>query len=84
MEIVQGKTLESVSIVIDGTMFVDCTMVDCILEYSGGPVTFERTQMRGCRYVFFGQARATVHFLQNVGLMDQHPFEWAEFPVLVH
>ena len=83
MEIVRGKTLDSVSVVIDETTFVDCTLVDCILEYSGGPVAFKRTQMRGCRYVFFGQARATVHFLQSVGLMDYHPLEWGEFPVVV-
>jgi hypothetical protein len=84
VEIVQGKTLDSVSVVIDETMFIDCTMIDCILEYSGGPVSFERTNMRGCRYVFFGQARATIHFLQEVGLMDHHPSEWGEFPTLVH
>jgi hypothetical protein len=84
VEIVQGRTLQSVAVVIDGTTFVDCTMIDCTLEYSGGPVAFERTQMRACRYVFFGQAKATVHFLQGVGLMGQHPLEWGEFPILVH
>jgi hypothetical protein len=84
VEIVVGKTLESVSVVIDGTTFIDCKMIDCILEYSGGPVAFERTTMRGCRYVFFGQARATIHFLQGVGLMENYPTHWGEFPSLIH
>jgi hypothetical protein len=84
VEIIQGKKLEGVSVVIDETTFIDCMMINCILEYSGGPVAFERTSLRGCRYVFFGQAKATVYFLQGVGLLENDPHDWAEFPLMVN
>ncbi len=80
MHTIQQQQLEGVSVSIDDTHFVDCTFVDCILEYSGRPISFERTVMRGCRYVFFGSARSTVQFLQGVGLMEGSPLNWGEFP----
>ena len=67
---------------MDGKSFVDCILHDCVLEYSGGSLVLERTQLTGCRYVFFGGARGTVHFLQSVGLLADTGF--SEFPELVH
>ena len=69
MEMVHGKTLHNGSLLIDDRTFVDCTFVNCVLEYSGRPVHFERTHLRGCRYVFFGEAKCTVQFLQCTGLL---------------
>ena len=80
MEIIQRQTIRGESIEIDDKSFVDCTLIDCILEYSGHPVNFERTCFQGCRYVFFGRARRTVHFLQGAGLMTFNPADWGEFP----
>lgn len=80
METVQDQKLEGLSLTIDDKHFIDCTLIDCILEYSGRPISFERTIMRRCRYVFFGSARSTVHFLQGVGLMEGSPLNWGEFP----
>lgn len=79
MEIISSRTIEDQSLEIDDKSFIDCTFINCILEYSGRPVNFERTMMRGCRYVFFGEARSTVHFLQGIGLMPHEQSEWAEF-----
>ncbi len=79
MEIILGLTIENESIRIDGKHFIDCTLVDCILEYSGGDVMFERTHMRGCRHVFYGRARRTLHYLQGTGLMPFAPAEWGEY-----
>ncbi len=79
MEIIQGQTIQGESLEIDDKNFVDCTLIDCILEYSGSPVMFERTRFQGCRYVFFGRARRTVHFLQGAGLMTYDPLDWGEF-----
>ncbi len=73
-----------VSFKIDDTHFIDCLFTNCTLEYSGGPVEFERTTMRGCRYVFFGRAKRTVKFLQAVELMPFDTSEWAEMSALVH
>ena len=73
MKTIRGHIISSESIAIDNTTFVDCTLIDCIFEYSGYPVRFERTRMRGCRYVFFGLAKGTVKFLQETGLMCYDP-----------
>ena len=80
MQLVQGQTIQGELLDIDNKYFMDCTLEDCTLEYSGRPVTFERTQLRRCRYVFRGSARTTVHFLQCTGLMAHEPSEWGEFP----
>ena len=84
METIRNRTIRGESVLVDGKIFIDCELVDCLLEYSGGPIVFERTNLSGCRYVFFGPARGTVHFLQGVGLMAHSSQQWAEFPDLVH
>jgi hypothetical protein len=84
VQTVNRLTIQGESVEIDSKHFVDCTLVDCVLEYSGGDVIFERTEMRGCRHVFFGRARQTLHYLQGVGLMPYSPSEWAEFSEQVH
>lgn len=84
METIQDQVIEGQSISIDCKLFRDCTLVRCILEYSGEPVIFERTQLQNCTYLFFGPARGTVHFLQSVGLMPYQPSDWGEFPDQVH
>jgi hypothetical protein len=80
---VQNQTFEGEILAIDDTIYSDCVMINCTLEYSGGPVAFERTQMRGCHYVFYGKARRTVHFLQGVGLLENRSDEWTEIPHLI-
>jgi hypothetical protein len=84
MEVVQGQVIQGQSVEIDHKTFIDCTLINCILNYSGEPVTFQRTRFQGCRYVFFGLARRTVHFLQGAGLMDYDPADWGELPSQVN
>ena len=83
METVQDMTFENEILTIDNTLYSRCVLIHCTLEYSGGPVAFEHTQMRGCRYVFFGEARRTVHFLQGVGLLEHKVNEWTELPTMI-
>ena len=61
-------TFENETVVIDGKHLIDCTLLNCTLEYSGGPVILERTELRGCHYVFRGQAQRTVALLKALGL----------------
>ena len=84
MELVSNHTYRNAVVRLDDIRFCDCTFVDCTLEYEGGFVEFERSIMRRCRYVFFGEARRTVQFCQNTGLMPWNAGEWAELPELVH
>ena len=60
MNILWNTTFENETVVIDGKHLVDCTLLNCTLEYSGGPVILERTELRGCHYVFRDQAQMTV------------------------
>ncbi len=83
MDILWNTTFENEAVVIDGKHLVDCTLLNCTLEYSGGPVILERTEFRGCHYTFFGQAHATVGFLEALGLMLVPLYE-AELSELVH
>ena len=78
METIRDLALHSGSLQIDDKRFIDCSFTNCVLEYSGRPVLFERTHLRGCRYVFFGPAKCTLHFLQCTGLMPHEDAEWAE------
>ena len=80
MTIVRGRTITEQELQIDDKIFVGCTLIRCNLGYGGGPVAFESTLLRNCKYTFFGQARATVQFLQEVGLMPYIQEEWGEFP----
>lgn len=80
MQTVQNRTFDGEVLTVDDTLYCDCVLINCTLEYSGGPVAFERTRMHGCHYVFFGRARRTVHFLQGVGLLMNSDMEWAELP----
>ncbi len=78
MQTIEGQVLHNGSLQIDDKRFIDCTFVNCILEYSGRPVHFERTHLRGCRYIFFGEAKCTIHFLQCTGLLLHNDSEWGE------
>ncbi len=69
---------------LDRKSFVQCTFINCVLNYHGYEVSFDRTEMRGCRHVFFGRARRTLHYLHGVGMMPHNPLEWGEFPESVN
>jgi len=79
MRTIESQTITDECLSIDDTIFIQCKLINCVLEYSGSPVVFELTQMKNCRYVFFGRAKSTVHFLQGVGLMNFVPSEWGDF-----
>jgi hypothetical protein len=76
METIEGRTMHDEIIRMDEKCFVGCTLIHCTLEYGGGPVILERTQLTGCRYVFFGKAKASIDFLQCVGLMSRVDPRW--------
>ncbi|MGI4829427.1 MAG: hypothetical protein ACRYFU_14715 [Janthinobacterium lividum] len=84
MEIIVDATFTGESLTLDGKHFIGCTLVNCLLSYSGQDVIFERTAIKGCRHVFFGRARQTVHYLQNLGLMEHELGQWAELPEVIN
>ena len=64
MRVISHHHFKEETVKIDLTHFVDCHFEDCVLEYSGLPLTLERTRLKGCRYSFFGPAKATLDFLE--------------------
>ncbi len=82
--IIESETFTGESIELDDKQFIDCTFTNCVLEYHGGEVIFDRTQLDRCRHVFYGRARQTLRYLQGVGLMPFRPSEWGEFPDQIH
>jgi hypothetical protein len=64
---------------LDDVHFVDCDLQRCTLRYGGGPVIFERTSLIGCRYLFFGSAKASIEFLQSTGLLSRDETKWREY-----
>ncbi|MGI4830052.1 MAG: hypothetical protein ACRYFU_17910 [Janthinobacterium lividum] len=71
MQIVQQRTMRDEAIRLDGKHFIDCTFIHCTLEYSGGDVALERTNMHGCKHLLFGYARQTANYPQAVGLYEK-------------
>jgi len=80
LEVIRDEVIQDSRLSLDGKSFVNCVLERCVLEYSGGNVSFDQTIFRSCKYVFFGRARATVHFLQAVGMVTDDAALWAEFP----
>jgi hypothetical protein len=84
MTTVRDEVFSDVDVQIDDKSFEGCTLERCTLRYSGGPVIFQRTIFKSCKYVFYGPARATVHFLEATGLIATDPSTWTEFPEQIH
>ncbi len=80
IEIIEGESFLNESVELDDKHFIHCTFENCIVEYHGGEIVFELSNMRNCRHVFYGRARRTLQYLQGVGLMPHQPLDWGEFP----
>lgn len=70
MQIISGLTIENTTVVLDGKHFVDCTITDCVLEYSGQKVVIETTNFNACRFLFIGEAGRTVDLLRLFEMMN--------------
>lgn len=84
LDIIVAKTIENQELTIDNTKFIDCILINCLLEYSGKPVEFERTRLKHCRYVFLGDAKRFVDFLQVAGIIPVNLSDLEEASKLVH
>ncbi len=82
MQTIQQRVFEGEVLEMDDKHFIDCTLTNCILRYSGRALVLEKTLLRGCNYVFFGRAKGTVRFLEMMGLLRAQAGEWGEFPEL--
>ncbi len=77
MVLIERQMFRNEVVELDGIHFVECTFVECIFEYYGGDVTFERSEMRGCCHVNYGRGGQENHPLQNTGVLQLDPFAWS-------
>lgn len=80
LQVVLGQTIENQTVVMDGKHFIDCSIVNCVLEYSGQALVMESTQFSGCSFRFKGEAALTLNFLQCFGLTPEAREEVAVVP----
>ncbi|MFP5204907.1 MAG: hypothetical protein ACLGSH_06105 [Acidobacteriota bacterium] len=53
--------------------FVNCTLKQCVLYYSGGVAEFENCRFENCQWKFQGQAQQTIAVLSMIGLLPIQP-----------
>lgn len=63
-----GQTLTNQVLVMDGKHFVDCSIINCVLEYNGQALVMETTEFSGCSFRFKSEAALTLNFLDCFGL----------------
>lgn len=71
LHIISGQNFRNELVPMDCRHFVDCTMTDCTLEYSGQPVVLETTSFSRCTFRFGGEAAMTACFLDCFGLLTK-------------
>ncbi len=70
MKVYTDKTLHDDSFVIEEVCFVNCTLKNCHLFYSGGDCEWVNTNFDGCHFHFLGAAKKTKELLQQIGLLQ--------------
>ena len=84
MEIITDQYIIGQRVKMDGKHFQDCVLLECTLEYAGGEMILERTQITRCNHLFRGSARLTLSFLELMGMMKEDSVQGTGLPELVH
>ena len=64
MEDVRNQQYRNELVLLDDKNFIDCELLECVLEYHGGPVTFLETAVIRCKWSFGSAAHRTINLLQ--------------------
>jgi len=75
MSILQGKTITSQRVVLDGNQYVNCLFIGCELVYRGGACTFQ-SNTRDCSWFFEGPAKNTIGILRELGVLESEPADF--------
>ncbi len=68
MNIIEKRTFNYETVVVDGHMFVNCVFVGCTFHYSGGEFAFCECSHERCLYFFYGPAKRTRELIETHGL----------------
>jgi hypothetical protein len=69
----EGKTIVGQIFRVEECWFVNCTLKQCVLYYSGGSFEFENVKWDNCQWKFQGAAQQTVAVLSMIGLLPIQP-----------
>jgi hypothetical protein len=68
---VVNETVENETLVLEETLFIDSTIRDCHLVYSGGDFELSNCRLMNCKIHFMGSAARTNHLLKMIAGIDQ-------------
>jgi hypothetical protein len=71
----QNQTLAGQVFQMEDCWFVNCTLVDCKMFYSGGRAMWENTSFQNCEWKFQGEALATIQLLNLIGLLKPNQMQ---------
>lgn len=69
MKIYKDKNISEQTFVLEETAFVDCTLKDCDLFYSGGDFEFVNLKLDNSRIHFRGGAKNTQLLMVTLGML---------------
>lgn len=66
----EGQVFEHEHVVLDNSIFINCTFKDCTIEFSGGDVSFfGQFQVVNSPVIYRGAAMRTLSLLQTFGML---------------
>jgi hypothetical protein len=69
VKIHRDKSISEETFVLEDHVFIDCTLKNCDLFYSGGDVEFVNLKLDNCRFHFRGAAKNTQMLMFGFGML---------------
>jgi len=73
LQFVRNKNEQGTVVVVDDTSFINCTVTNCQILYSGGDYAWTGTNFANCKIALQGPAARTAAMLQNFGWKPPQP-----------